>query len=611
MKSLIVITILVAALFSGGCAITVHDGITGQNTRYDPLWFISFDKSDVKHKRSKDDYKPEPPPELHQRLEAGKLPTEPILRLETGMHTSTIRRIDVDSKGEWLVTSSEDKTVRLWDLKNYQLTEPVRTYRVPSDDREDGKIYAVALSPDARLISAGGLTRLGSEKGYTIYIFDRITGQIIHSIKNLPASILHMEFSPDGTRLAASLHDSEGIRVFKSDDFSELFKDDSYGDASYGLAYSKDGRLATVSIDGYVRIYDSNHRRLVKKKMSGDKKSPCSVAFSPDGQKVAVGFFDHGADILFANTLERSQNLDYRGLYDEDSHDSVAFSADGRYLYAGSGYSVRGAKLPSITIRQWDLTNGSYREGVVADNTINQIKPLLNGDMVFGSASPSFGVIRKMGLVAFKEFYQYETRRSEIFSSDDGAVFYLDTAKEDSVPFSITARDFDQSKKAGLNPRNRKNGVYWEDYNSSNPKLIGVDVTLDEDERALSAVACRNDDCVLVGSSWHLTLVNGHGKTLWKTSTKAEPWAVTITKDTKVAIAAFSDGTFRWYRMNDGKEILSYFTSRKQSGDGREWVMWTPEGYFDASPGGAKMIGYHRNQGTSREATFMRSGEVL
>jgi WD40 repeat protein len=35
-----------------------------------------------------------------------------------------------------------------------------------------------------------------------------------------------------------------------------------------------------------------------------------------------------------------------------------------------------------------------------------------------------------------------------------------------------------------------------------------------------------------------------------------------------------------------------------------EWVMWTPQGYYDASPGGDRLIGWHINQGPARSAKF-------
>ena len=50
--------------------------------------------------------------------EAGEPPREPVLRIEPGMHTAMINRIGVDAANRFLVTGSDDKTVRVWDLEN-------------------------------------------------------------------------------------------------------------------------------------------------------------------------------------------------------------------------------------------------------------------------------------------------------------------------------------------------------------------------------------------------------------------------------------------------------------------------------------------------------------
>lgn len=68
----------------------------------------------------------------------------------------------------------------------------------------------------------------------------------------------------------------------------------------------------------------------------------------------------------------------------------------------------------------------------------------------------------------------------------------------------------------------------------------------------------------------------------------------------RLALAGFSDGTIRWHRMRDGKELLTFFPH----GDRKRWVLWTPSGYYDCSPGAEELIGWHVNNGSDKEADF-------
>ena len=72
--------------------------------------------------------------------------------LETGMHTAKIFRFDVDRAGRYGVSASNDKTARVWDLASGRL---LQTLRVPVSKDDEGKLRAVAISPDGARVAVG------------------------------------------------------------------------------------------------------------------------------------------------------------------------------------------------------------------------------------------------------------------------------------------------------------------------------------------------------------------------------------------------------------------------------------------------------------------------
>jgi hypothetical protein len=178
----------------------------------------------------------------------------PVLALDPGIHTSKIRAQAVDSAGHFAVTGGDDGTVRIWSVPDGRL---LRTIWIPVGPESVGRVYAVATSPDESTIAAGGYME-HSGGPCPIYLFERESGNLIRRIGvDLPEVAYSLTFSPDGRYLAATLGGSKGLRVFDRDgDWREVFRDDQYGDDAYGAAFAHDGRLATVSFDGLIRLYE-------------------------------------------------------------------------------------------------------------------------------------------------------------------------------------------------------------------------------------------------------------------------------------------------------------------------------------------------------------------
>lgn len=225
---------------------------------------------------------------LDPSIQANAPPATPFLRIETGMHTAPIRRIDVDAAERYLVTASHDKTARVWDLASGKLLQVLRP---PLGSGNEGRLDAVAISPDGRTVAVGGWTGWDWYGEASIYLFDRDSGQLTQRITGLSTVILHLAYSPDGRYLAAALFGTNGIRVYATSDLAEVGRDTDYGDDSYWVEFDRRGRLVSTSYDGYLRLYGADFKLITKRPAPGGKQ-PFTARFSPSGDQVAVGFGD-------------------------------------------------------------------------------------------------------------------------------------------------------------------------------------------------------------------------------------------------------------------------------------------------------------------------------
>jgi hypothetical protein len=105
---------------------------------------------------------------------------------------------------------------------------------------------------------------------------------------------------------------------------------------------------------------------------------------------------------------------------------------------------------------------------------------------------------------------------------------------------------------------------------------------------------------ILMGADYNLYGVSYSGDMLWRTSTPSTIYAVTVAEAAQIGVAALGAGTIRWYRLSDGKELLSLYVHSIT----KRWILWTPTGYFNASPGGSTLVGWHVNNGVDKASDF-------
>lgn len=342
--------------------------------------------------------------------------TSPILHPNTDMHTAPINSIAIDAKGQYLVTSSIDKTARVWSLLDGKL---LRVLRPPIEEGHESKIYAVALSPEGKTVAVGGWTGYRWDKKVSIYLFDRLLGELQQRLAGLLNGISHLAYSSEieSPYLVASLvgTDDNGIRIYDTRKNMLVAKDTDYGDSSYWAEFDTQGRLVTSCEDGFIRLYDKNFKLLAKQTAPGGKK-PYAVRFSQTGDKIVVGFQDSTqVNVLSGQDLTVLYSPSTQGLDNGYLH-MVAWSADGRGLVAGGEYNDGTGMHP---ILHWSNAGQGVRSqwSSGASDKIVDIRALPDGNIVFGAGDPVFGVLSARGEKVVYRATEADSRDKESFQN--------------------------------------------------------------------------------------------------------------------------------------------------------------------------------------------------
>jgi len=544
--------------------------------------------------------------------QADEPPTKPILRIETGMHSGVLRDLAVDSAETYFATCGQDGTVRIWDLASGELQ---KTLRIPFGP--ECALNSLAISPDGRQIATGGNAGFTWDKSVSIYLFDRNSGQIVRRFSGLPNATQCIRFSPDGKYLAVGLAGTDGLRIIRVSDGMEMLADKEYGADCVYLTFRDDGFLAVSGLDGFIRLYSPQFKLLIRQKAAGGTH-PHGLAFSPEGDKLAVGFGDtKSVNVLAVKDL----SLLYAPSTDSvklpfAAFDEVAWSPDGRKLYGAGRAAMMVGDMPTRFIRRWDdAGKGKSVDSPTTGQTITALVPLKLGPVLFASADPVWGVLEDTTARIFAA-PNIDMRLTTFLVSEDASVVQLSVKPGDkaTVRFDAAQRRLEtgiadttagaesKGKAAGLHPAFIEvTGLTVTDWeNGMHPKVNGHPIALAPNEMGRSLAILPDHKRFLLGCDFSLRLFDAEGKELWAAGTPGLTWQLNVSGDGKTCVALMSDGTVRWLAVKDASLLMSLFLHTDQ----KQWVAWSPSGYYDSAAGSEDLIGWHLNHGREQAGDF-------
>ncbi len=590
---------------------------------------------------------------------AALAPDAPQLMLDTGGHMSKVTAVAVTSDGKQIVSASQDKTIRVWDIETGMT---VRIIRGEAASGNWGTIFAMALSPDGRWLAVGGqFHNTDRTTGSVIRLYDFASGKLESLLKGHSDVVIALAFSPDGKHLISGSEDKTAI-LWDLEARKQILQLTGHAAAVSAVALLKDGtRIVTGSKDETLRLWNAadgklvaemtQHREAAQHEVQVSDKSGAwhagveAVAISPSDRIIASGSTDGRILLWDAQSGTFIRQLAFPGgMRGFSSIRSLSFNPDGRWLlstsdYEGcqiyevaSGHELYDGKLSDKPLTAFDGVRHTRCNGGAAYSPDGRLAAASYNSVVHIIDPQTSKVIKTLqgsGAAVFGVGFAEDGKAIAWGNSlEQGTDNKSKLTRRLRLPLGGAPLGDIEAISAGPQPEtyirsNARHGPWSVAFKNADQMLINprfleiskdgkVETQIDLGDRSRVAGSkgpltfTPDGQNILLGLAPEIEAYDASGRVLGAfIGHDGMVRDLAPSPDGRFLLSGSGDQTVRLWNLKTRELIVTFVATQ----DG-EWVMWTPQGFYASSPGADGMVGWQINHGSEREADYITAAQL-
>ncbi len=542
-----------------------------------------------------------------------------ILKIDDQSHQAQINEVILTSDKKEAITVSADKTTRVWDIKSGK--EKRKILGEIDAGSNMGRIDTGALSIDDKYLAVGGYLGKGSgvenKRVGDIRVYDYKSGKLIKVLSGYSNDMIqYLKFSKDGKYLfSVGLW---SIIMWDLEDFSlkkkistklAISRSNIIKDRNDYIIYTHEYNSSTSVIRKYSLKYG------LLKTIKSNPRWAYSMGHTKEniviGYLNSIKFFDY--DLNFIKSIKTKDMNSMK----------LSISDDERYMLVGGAGE-------NTTIRVYDLHN--------------RVKEISSFDKHFSTVHAMAFIDDKTVITAGgtnKDIYIWNIHNGKVVKHIKGVgseiqTVLRDKSKSKRVGFewkdkSIKPNYFDMQTKQHGNIDNIKIFTSKHQISKNNIALVRASgaklrdfhlffrqnnkdkfyLTRDRVSGLYHTSYMLTDDYIISGANWgSLEIFDFNGNMIYKLYGHIDG-ITSMAIDGNLLYTGSKDKVINVWDLNKVKLNKPNITQVMKPtvslfyANNNEWIMWTPEGYFNASQNGHKYIGFHLNKGYEKEAQWI------